>query len=99
MASRKAPAKNRSSRPDPDRRTSVRPRDSGESAAASAKTSARSTVSGPARKEGRIDDAAAAKISGVEAVARAFPFNAAKSSEFGSGRPRPAKSSSHRIRW
>jgi catalase len=52
-------------------------------------TSARSTVSGPAARSGFDDatDASTAKIAGTEAVAAAFPFNAAKPSEFGEGPP------------
>jgi catalase len=54
------------------------------SAATSAKTSSRGTVSGPTRKGGAaaIVDAATAKIAGTEAVAGSFPHNAAKPSEF-----------------
>jgi catalase len=51
---------------------------------ATSKTSARSTTSGPADNidaEG-ITDAATAKLAGTQSVAAAFPFNAAKSSEF-----------------
>ena len=50
-----------------------------------AKTSSRSTVSGPTRSPdaAQITDAATAKIAGTEALAAAFPYNAAKSSEFG----------------
>jgi catalase len=62
-----------------------------DAAKTSAKTSARSTVSGPARKGGpaAITDTATAKIAGVEAVAAAFPHNAAKPSEFGAAALRP----------
>lgn len=62
------------------------------SARASAGSSARSTISGPSRKGGPADaqDAATAKSAGTEAVASAFPFNAAKSSEFGIDANRPA---------
>lgn len=62
------------------------------SAKTEAKTSARSTVSGPARKGGPagITDAATAKIAGIEAVAAAFPHNAAKPSEFGADAMEPA---------
>src|SRR5579871_5151950 len=52
-----------------------------------AKSSARSTVSGPAKTGGGVADAPTAKIVGTEKVARAFPFNAAKPSEFGDGPP------------
>ena len=50
-----------------------------------AKTSARSTASGPARSDARVTDAdrAVAKMAGTQTVAAAFPFNAAKPSEFG----------------
>ena len=53
--------------------------------AAATKSSARSTVSGPSLKAepGSISDAATAKLAGMEAVAEAFPFNAAKPSEYG----------------
>jgi catalase len=57
-----------------------------------AASSARSTVSGPTHKGGAaaISDGATAKIAGTEAAAAAFPFNAAKPSEFGSNARRPA---------
>ena len=47
----------------------------------------KSTVSGPAHKGGLVEigDVATAKMAGVEAVAAAFPYNAAKPSEFGTG--------------
>ncbi len=49
-----------------------------------AATSARSTVSGPSaiRRPAHIVDDASAKAAGTEAIAEAFPFNAAKASEF-----------------
>src|SRR4030095_2396514 len=47
------------------------------------KSSARSTASGPAQGVAEVSDAATAKHAGTEAVASAFPFNAAKPSEFG----------------
>jgi catalase len=49
-------------------------------------------VSGPAGEagDGGIVDAATAKLAGTEAVASAFPFNAAKPTEFPSGPARPA---------
>src|SRR5882724_9513910 len=47
-----------------------------------AKSSARSTVSGPVRKRGVSLDALAAKSADTEAVAAEFPYNAAKPSEF-----------------
>jgi catalase len=46
-------------------------------------SSARSTVSGPSRRSAGTRDAAAAKMAATELVAEAFPFNAAKPSEFG----------------
>jgi catalase len=51
---------------------------------ASAKTTARSTLSGPAdpAEIAAIQDAATRKLAGTEALASAFPFNAAKPSEF-----------------
>jgi catalase len=62
------------------------------SAGASARSSARSTVSGPAGKDPAPDrmDAAVAKQAGTETLAAAFPFNAAKPSEFGAAARRPA---------
>ena len=45
-------------------------------------SSTRGTVSGPSRPSGAIRDAAAAKAAATELVAEAFPFNAAKPSEF-----------------
>ena len=48
-----------------------------------ASASARTTVSGPARGVAPNGDAATVKAAGTEAVASAFPFNAAKPSEFG----------------
>jgi len=59
------------------------------STAAAGKSSARSTVSGPAARGGFDDaiDAPTAKSVGTEAVAAAFPFNAAKPSEIGEGPP------------
>ena len=49
------------------------------------KSSARTTVSGPSTglTAAPPGDAAAAKFAGTEALAEQFPFNAAKSSEFG----------------
>ena len=57
-----------------------------------AKTSAASTVSGPADKRGSgsLADAATAKMAGQEAVVSAFPFNAAKPSEYGETALQPA---------
>jgi len=54
------------------------------------KSSARSTVSGPAQGASEIADAATAKHAGTEAVASAFPFNAAKPGEFGRAARNPA---------
>ena len=55
-----------------------------ESAKDSTRTTARSTMSGPARRGagGGIQDAATAKLAGTESLAGSFPFNAAKPSEF-----------------
>nr|ACF98209.1 putative catalase [uncultured bacterium 1114] len=59
--------------------------------AGSAKTSARSTTSGPTNKSAAdIVDVATAKAAGVEATAAAFPHNAAKASEFGRAALSPA---------
>ena len=52
-------------------------------------SSARGTVSGPSRPSGAIRDAAAAKAAATELVAEAFPFNAAKPSEFEKAAPTP----------
>ena len=50
----------------------------------SSKTSARSTVSGPARKAGgKFADALVAKIDAVEALAAAMPYNENKEGEHG----------------
>jgi len=53
------------------------------------RTTARTTVSGPTAKASPQDiaDAASAKLAGTEAVASAFPFNAAKPSEFDAANP------------
>src|SRR5215207_1831554 len=59
-------------------------------AAASTTTSARSTVSGPARKDRRSADDLTAKMDGAQALAAAMPFNANKSSEYGKASLRPA---------
>src|SRR4051812_3427736 len=71
--------------------TSFNASDSAASARA-AKSSSRSTVSGPTRSPhaAQITDAATAKIAGTEAVAAAFPYNAAKPSEFGDASADPA---------
>jgi len=57
-----------------------------------ARTSARSTVSGPAVRNGFQDvtDSATAKLAGTEAVSAAMPFNAAKPSEYGDASSVPA---------
>ena len=54
------------------------------------KSTARSTASGPAQGVSVVTDAATAKHAGTEAVASAFPFNAAKPSEFGERARDPA---------
>jgi catalase len=76
--SKKAPPKTATARPGAGNRR-------GSGATQAAKTSARSTASGPARPGGTaaIGDAATAKMAGTEALAGAFPYNAAKPSEFG----------------
>jgi catalase len=52
------------------------------------KSTARSTLSGPAQPPSpQIADAATAKLAGTEAMAAAFPFNAAKPFEFGGNSP------------
>ena len=63
-----------------------------------AKSSSRSTVSGPTRNPhaAQITDAATAKIAGTEAVAAAFPYNAAKPSEFGDASMEPATGTGRR---
>ena len=58
-------------------------------------TSARSTVSGPSGKGGKranetLGDAPSAKAAGTEGLAAAFPFNAAKPSEFPKHKAQPA---------
>ena len=62
------------------------------STGSSARSSARSTVGGPTHKGSveNIVDAATSKAEGTEAMAAAFPFNAAKPSEFGDNARRPA---------
>jgi catalase len=57
-----------------------------------AQSSARSTISGPARRAGSADvtDAATAKLAGTEIVAGSFPYNTAKRSEFGNAPQGPA---------
>jgi len=56
----------------------------------STRSSARSTTSGPSEKSrAAANDRAAAKLVGTEALAKAFPFNAAKPSEIGAAAERP----------
>jgi catalase len=57
----------------------------GVAASGTTRSSARSTVAGPAQRPGAAaaSDAATAKLVGTEALAAQFPFNAAKPSEFG----------------
>ena len=59
---------------------------------ASASSSARSTVGGPTEKGvgSSAQDALTAKIEGTEQTAAAFPFNAAKPTEFGDAALKPA---------
>src|SRR5687768_3469768 len=59
------------------------------SSAGPTKSSARSTVSGPARRTGATRDAVAGKLEATEIVAEAFPFNAAKPSEYGKAASKP----------
>jgi catalase len=70
----------------------ARNRPAGASLSAATRSSARSTFSGPAERNGVGSelDAAAAKLAGTEAVAAAFPYNAAKATEFGSAAREPA---------
>lgn len=58
-----------------------------------AATSARSTTSGPAGRSAIdvMSDAATVKFEGTQTVAEAFPFNAAKPSEFGEAATTPAR--------
>jgi catalase len=66
----------------------------GRGAAGATKSSSRSTVSGPSRHSRGGRDPAAAKLEATEIVAEAFPFNAAKPSEYSeaSARPQPGQS-------
>ncbi|MDP9198738.1 MAG: hypothetical protein M3O07_05925, partial [Pseudomonadota bacterium] len=93
MANRKRPGKQR---PGKTPRPSKSPKFT--APAETARTSARSTVSGPARKA--LADAAAdlatAKAAGTDALAAAFPFNAAKPSEFGPAAAEPARGQSEK---
>jgi len=60
-----------------------------------ANTSARSTTSGPSRRRAAtIGNAAAAKMAATEELAEAFPFNAAKPTEFGKASAAPRKGQS-----
>jgi len=52
-------------------------------AARASQTSSRTTTSGPSRRSSVVRDAASAKMAATEMVAEAFPFNAAKPSEYG----------------
>jgi catalase len=67
----------------------VNKRRGGRGAQAETKTSARSTVSGPSRRSGAGRDPAAAKLEATEIVAEAFPFNAAKASEYSKAAAKP----------
>src|SRR5688572_29905602 len=51
--------------------------------AGGSKTSSRSTVSGPARKDAKVSDAPQAKMAGTQRIAEAMPFNPTKPGEFG----------------
>src|SRR5690242_18487955 len=75
----------------PQPRSPRRTKPTARSTKAAAKSSAKATVSGPARKGGAsaIADAATAKIAGVEAVASSIPYNAAKPGEFGDAALKP----------
>jgi catalase len=53
------------------------------------KSSSRSTVSGPSRRSRGARDLAAAKLEAAEIVAEAFPFNAAKPSEYSEASAQP----------
>ena len=87
MANRKRPGKQRSPKPQKPA-----------APAETVRTSARSTVSGPARKA--LADAAAdlatAKAAGTDKLAAEFPFNAAKPSEFGPAAAKPARGQSEK---
>ena len=56
-----------------------------------AATSAKSTVSGPARRDKRADpaDAADAKMAATQALAAAMPFNPTKAGEHGKAALKP----------
>jgi catalase len=91
MASRKKKSSTRSTQRTPAAKRPKRPQRSGISGG-QAQSSARSTVSGPAQSAIRqqTTDAATAKLAGTEALAAAFPFNAAKPSEFSENGQAPA---------
>jgi hypothetical protein len=55
------------------------------------RSTAKSVVSGPVPGVSTVSDAATAKAAGTDAVASAFPFNAAQLSEFGEGARDPAE--------
>jgi len=78
MSTRKPPTDSSSNAPTSDR-----------SKADAAKSSARSTASAPAQGVSAVSDAATAKLAGGDEVAAAFPFNAAKPSEFGDAARNP----------
>src|ERR1700722_10487801 len=82
MAIRKktAPKKQAGKRAQPQPKTQR-----GSAAPRPTRSSARATVSSPAKRPdaSAVTDAATAKLAGTEALAEKFPFNAAKPSEFG----------------
>src|SRR4051794_565769 len=57
-------------------------------------TSSRTTTSGPSRTSSVVRDAASAKMTATEMVAEAFPFNAAKPSEYGKAAQTPQRGQS-----
>jgi catalase len=65
------------------------PADRKNKASGTTESSARSTVSGTARRARSGGDPAAAKLAATELLAEAFPFNAAKPSEFGKASAAP----------
>jgi catalase len=78
----KKPARNPGAKPpDPARKKSP--------GASAATTSARSTVSGPARSDRSAIDSATAKAKGTEALAAAMPFNRNKGAEYGKASVEP----------
>jgi catalase len=58
-------------------------------AAAGSSTSARSTVSGPTRKDGSVIDALTQKAEGTEKLAAEMPFNRNKAAEYGKASAEP----------